>query len=110
MPTPGQGFDQGLAAFDAKDFVRSAALFQQACDKGVSNACMTLAIQYMTGDGVTANPTRGLATFERGCTLGNSDACANATIARGRIAAVAKPDSARAAAAAVAAAPKATVA
>lgn len=108
--TPGQVFDQGMVAFDAKDYVRSAALFQQACDKGVSNACMNLAIQFMTGDGVTANPTRGLAMFERGCTLGNSDACANATIARGRIAAVAKRDSARAAAAAVAAAPKTTVA
>jgi len=108
--TPGQVFDQGMVAFDAKDYVRSAALFQQACEKGVSNACMNLAIQYMTGDGVTADPTRGLAMFERGCTLGNTDACANATIARGRNAAAAKRDSARAAAVAAAAAPKTTVA
>jgi hypothetical protein len=104
--TPGQVFEQGLAAFDAKDFVRSAELFDRACEKGVSNACMNLAVQYMTGDGVTQNPPRGLAMFERGCTLGNNDSCANARIARGQLAAIAKRDSTRAALATTAAAPK----
>lgn len=87
LPTPGQMFDEGLAAYDRKDFAQSAALFQRACEKGVSNACMNLAVQYMQGAGVTADPARGLAMFERGCSLGNTDACANAATARQRMAA-----------------------
>jgi TPR repeat protein len=87
LPTPARLFEQGLAAYDAKDFTRAATLFQTACEKGIANACMNLAVQYMTGSGVTADPPRGLAMFERGCTLGNADSCANAAIARRQIAA-----------------------
>ena len=89
LQTPGQLFDDALAAYDSKDFARSATLFQLACDKGLPNACLNLAVQYMTGRGVTADPARGLAMFDRSCTLGNEDGCANATTARRRMSAAA---------------------
>jgi TPR repeat protein len=84
-----QIFEQGLNAFDQSDFGRAAGLFKQACDAGVPNACSNLAVLYMTGRGVEAEPARGIAMFDAACRLGSAEGCDNAKTARSRAAAAA---------------------
>ncbi|MDP2765496.1 MAG: hypothetical protein Q8O54_11755, partial [Brevundimonas sp.] len=51
-----------------------------------------LAVLYMTGRGVAADPTRGIAMFDAACRLGSSEGCDNAATARQRAgAAAARP-------------------
>jgi TPR repeat protein len=80
-------FEQGLNAYDRGDFTSAAVLFQQSCDDGATNACSNLAVLYMTGQGVAADPSRGIALFEAACRLGSSEGCDNAATARQRAAA-----------------------
>jgi TPR repeat protein len=85
--TANQVFEQGLDAYDRSDFARAAVLFQQSCDDGETSACSNLAVLYMTGRGVAADPARGIALFEAACRLGSSEGCDNAATARRRAAA-----------------------
>ncbi len=86
-------FEQGLDAYDRGDFTSAAVLFQQSCDDGATEACSNLAVLYMTGRGVTADPERGIAMFDAACRLGSSEGCDNAATARQRAAARPRPQS-----------------
>ena len=80
--TAGQVFERGLDAYDRGDFRNAAVLFEQACNGGIPSSCSNLAVLFMTGEGVPADRSRGIAMFDAACRLGSEEACDNAATAR----------------------------
>jgi TPR repeat protein len=47
----------------------AVTLFQRACDGGNDEGCANFAINLITGSGIVADPERGIALLNKGCTL-----------------------------------------
>jgi TPR repeat protein len=54
---------------------RAAALYQQACEGGVAQACADLGVLHRFGAGVGADEARARALLDRACRLGLAQGC-----------------------------------
>jgi uncharacterized protein len=66
------------------DKARAAVLHQKACDGGIGDGCIALAVRYRDGQGASKDEKKATALFERaatlnqkGCDSGDTDACAS---------------------------------
>ena len=62
-----------------EDAARAASLFQSACDGAEPRGCLNLGRLYETGKGVARDPAAALVLYRKGCSLGNAQACEEAT-------------------------------
>jgi len=60
----------------ALDFERESS-FQNACDKGDSQACLNLGIMYHLGDGVHQDFKHARLLYEKACKMGLGEGCAH---------------------------------
>ncbi|CAE7945712.1 hypothetical protein FNF29_08375 [Cafeteria roenbergensis] len=58
------------------NFSKAAELYRPNClERGYANSCFNLGLLFGAGKGVQKDRTAALELFERGCELGNGDAC-----------------------------------
>jgi TPR repeat protein len=74
----------GRGAGVAKDPVRAAALFQQACDGKNMTGCARLGAAYSSGEGVAQDFARAADLLKRSCDEGRTRLRRTRTASRGR--------------------------
>lgn len=72
-----KAFNEGLAAFNTKDFSTAAARYKSACDGGNASACANLGHLYQTGQGVAKDNAEASRYYKSACDEGVAGACTN---------------------------------
>jgi hypothetical protein len=67
--------DGGLGADTSRNAAQSAALFGQACDGGVTEACVSLGNLYTVGEGVAKDRGKAAALYRKACDARILDEC-----------------------------------
>jgi len=68
---------QAVALYNQRRYREALALFQQACDAGLSQACGSQGLIYAKGQGVAKNYSRSLLLYSKACDLGSGADCTN---------------------------------
>ena len=69
-------FEDGQAAYQAKDFTKAASLFEQACTAGEARACTSLGSMAFNGEGGRKDVSWASGLYEKACKGGDADGCA----------------------------------
>ena len=72
----GSLFEDGQAAYQAKDFTKAASLFEQACTAGEARACTSLGAMAFNGEGGRKDVSWARGLYEKACKGGDADGCA----------------------------------
>jgi TPR repeat protein len=72
----GSLFEEGQAAYQAKDFTKAASLFEQACTAGEARACTSLGSMAFNGEGGRKDVSWARGLYEKACKGGDADGCA----------------------------------
>lgn len=67
--------DNGLKAFDKKDYKTALKLFQKACDSGDTSGCANLGFMYNNGTGVKQDSFKAVELYIKACDGGNAGGC-----------------------------------
>ncbi len=72
----GATFDDAMAAYKAKDYAKSASIFEGVCNKEKNGvACFNAAYFNMNGMGVAKNESKAVDLYTKSCDAGNAGAC-----------------------------------
>lgn len=72
----GATFEDGMAAYKAKDYKKAATVFEELCAKNKdATSCYNIGYLYENGTGVTKNLTKAFNFFQQACDAGNGGGC-----------------------------------
>jgi hypothetical protein len=74
LPAQGGPLEDGLKAYEAKDYEKAIAAWRPLADKGVAAAQYRLGVMYAEGKGVPANDAEAALWFERAAKQGDAAA------------------------------------
>jgi len=74
QPVAAGPFEDGLAAYNRKDYTTALRLFRQVAELGDANAQHNLGIMYRFGEGVPQNYAEAVKWFRKGAEQGNAGA------------------------------------
>ena len=72
---PSSIFAEGKAAYDAHDYARARALYEQACIEGNVEGCSNLGFMFYAGQGGPQDDVRARELFNQACAEGNAKGC-----------------------------------
>lgn len=72
---PSSIFAEGKAAYDAQDYARARALYEQACTAGNVEGCSNLGFMFYAGQGGPQDDVRARELFNQACAGGNAGGC-----------------------------------
>jgi len=70
-------FNDGLKAYNAKDFKKAETLFSKFCDAGNASGCYNLGLMYDNGKGVKQNDFKAVKLYTKACNSGYINGCYN---------------------------------
>ena len=68
---------EGYEAYEAKDYARARARFDQACKGGDALGCSNLGFMFLKGKGGEQNKAQARALYNQACKGGDAAACYN---------------------------------
>ena len=68
-------FNEGIKAYNAKNYEKAKELWQKACDSKDARACFNLGMFYNEGQGITKDYQKAKEFFEKGCDGGDALGC-----------------------------------
>jgi len=71
----GSQFEDGQAAYRAKDFTKAASLYERACQAGEARACTSLGVMASSGEGGRKDVSWARGLYEKGCKGGDAEGC-----------------------------------
>jgi TPR repeat protein len=71
----GSQFEDGQAAYRAKDFTKAASLYERACQAGEARACTSLGAMASSGEGGRKDVSWARGLYEKGCKGGDAEGC-----------------------------------
>jgi TPR repeat protein len=71
----GSLFEDGQAAYQAKDFVKAVSLYERACSAGEARACTSLGTMALNGEGGRKDVSWARGLFEQACKGGDEEGC-----------------------------------
>ena len=71
----GSQFEDGQAAYRAKDFTKAASLYERACQAGEARACTSLGAMAASGEGGRKDLSWARGLYEKGCKGGDAEGC-----------------------------------
>jgi len=71
----GGDLEDGLSAYDKKDYKKAVALYQKAADQGDVSAQTKLGVMYANGLGVRQNTSKAKELYGKACDEGDNLGC-----------------------------------
>jgi len=68
-------FSDANKAYENRDYKKSSALMQKACENGHMRACWNLGLFYSNGRGVNHDKQKALSLYKTACDGGNAQGC-----------------------------------
>lgn len=63
-------FEDGMTAYERKDYAKALPLLRKAADQGVASAQFNLGVMYLVGQGVTRDDKQAVSWFRKGAAQG----------------------------------------